>query len=361
MLFVEVVRLFIVVLCTAAGFLIGRRMGGDTTQTLSGIGGILGCLIGYVGGGMLGRLLEHALDVVEDRVARMPAPKVLAGMVGGVACGVAGAVLAIPFIVWLPPEVGVPSFGLIVWISAVLGFRIALDRSEDFFHALGLSTRPLVRASAFNRSDGLLLDTSAVMDTRLEALVRAGLVADDLLVPRFVLDELQGMADARDEARGRRARRGLELLEALRREAVTRIFVLDDEVPELAEVDAKLIALAARLQVRILTSDANLARNAAVQDIPVSNLRKLFSDLAPPVGAGETVSVSLTRLGRESGQGVGYLDDETMVVVNGGAELVGGGSIDVEITSVVPTSVGRMLFGRVPTGVESADAGAPTR
>lgn len=347
MLFVEVVRLFIVVLCTAAGFLIGHSMDTSTSQTLAGVGGILGCLVGYVGGGLCGRLLERAADAVERKVSRMPATKVLAGMVGGVACGVAGAVLAVPFIVWLPPRIGVPLFGLFVWVAGALGFRIALAKSDDFFHALGLSTRPLVRATAFSRSDGLLVDTSAVMDPRLGTLVRAGIVDDDLLVPRFVLDELQGMADARDERRSRRAQRGLELLDALRRESVARIYVLDDEIPEIAEVDAKLIALAGRLQVRVLTSDTNLARNAAVQDVPVCNLRQLFSDLAPPVGAGEIVHLALTRNGRERGQGVGYLDDETMVVVNDGAHLVDAGPRDFEVTSVVPTSVGRMLFARL--------------
>jgi uncharacterized protein YacL len=348
MLFVEVVRLFIVVLATAAGFLLGHRLDTGAGSALGGVGGILGCLVGYVGGGVFGRMLERALGVVEAKVARLPAIHVIVGVFGAVTCGLAGAILCVPALVWLPANVAVPLFGLGVWITAAAGFRIAVHRSDEIVQALGLSSRPLVRASAFDRSDGLLVDTSAIMDGRLATLARTGLLDGELLVPRFVLDELQGMADARDDTRSRRAQRGLETLTTLREEAQVRLFVLDDEMPELDEVDAKLIALARRLQVRILTSDVNLARNAGVQGVPVCNLRKLFSELSPAVVVGESVTVALSRAGKEEDQGVGFLDDETMVVVNGGADLIGTGPRAFVIASVVPTSVGRLLFARVP-------------
>src|SRR6185295_14791757 len=115
--------------------------------------------------------------------------------------------------------------------------------SEALFGALGLSTRPLVRATAYAESDGFLVDTSAIMDGQLLPLTRSGIFRADFLVPRFVLDELQGFSDARDDPRGRRAQRGLEALDAVRRESIGRVLVLDDEVPEVRDVDAKLIAL----------------------------------------------------------------------------------------------------------------------
>jgi uncharacterized protein YacL len=167
------------------------------------------------------------------------------------------------------------------------------------------------------------------------------------MVARFVLDEVQGFADATDDVKRRRARRGLETLDTLRNDGDLRLYILDDEIPEHAEVDAKLIALARRLQLRLLTNDGPLARNAQIQGVPTTNLRKLAQELTPSIGPGDFVRVSITREGKESGQGVGHLDDGSMVVVNGGSELVGGPEVMLQVTSVVPTSAGRLLFARL--------------
>ena len=126
-----------------------------------------------------------------------------------------------------------------------------------------------------------------------------------------------------------------------------RLYVLDDEIPEIPDVDAKLIALARRLQLRLLTNDGPLARNAEIQGVPTTNLRKLAQELTPSIGPGDFVRVSLTREGKEVGQGVGHLDDGSMVVVNGGLELVGGPEVMLQVTSVVPTAAGRLLFARL--------------
>jgi uncharacterized protein YacL len=209
-----------------------------------------------------------------------------------------------------------------------------------------MSTRPLVRAQAYDARDGMLVDTSVIMDGQLLPLARAGVLSGDVMVARFVLDELQGFADAPDDVRRRRARRGLETLEALRSEGNVRVFVLDDEVPEHKEVDAKLIALARRLQLRLLTNDGPLARNADLQGVPTCNLRRLAQELTPSIGPGDFVRVALTREGKEPGQGVGHLEDGSMVVVNGGSELVGGPEVMLQVTSVVPTAAGRLLFAR---------------
>ncbi len=143
------------------------------------------------------------------------------------------------------------------------------------------------------RRDGLLVDSSVVMDGQLLPLTRAGVLSGDLMVARFVLDEVQGFADATDDVKRRRARRGLETLDSLRQEGNVRLYVLDDEIPEIAEVDAKLIALARRLQLRLLTNDGPLARNAELQGVPTTNLRKLAQELTPSIGPGDFVRVSL--------------------------------------------------------------------
>lgn len=347
-MFVEVVRLFMVVLFTAAGFWIGH----DATArgSMPGVAAMLGCLVGYVFGGLFGRLLERAVGVVERKVERLPAAQVLAGFVGGCAGALAGATLGVPIVVLVPPQLSLPAAGILVWTSGYLGFRLAARKSTDLFHMVGLSTRPLVRAHPFDGDDGYVLDTSAVMDGKLLPLVNSGLFHDDLMVPRFVLDELQGFADGPDAVRSRRAQRGLEVLDVLRKDSAVRVYVLDDEVPEIATVDAKLVALAKRLQLRLLTTDTNLVRVADVQGVPTCNLRRLAAELGPEVNAGEVLEVDLTRPGREPGQGVGFLDDGSMVVVNGGAALVGSGRVALVATSVVPTSVGRIVFARPVDG-----------
>jgi uncharacterized protein YacL len=353
--FVEVTRLFTVVLLTAAGFMLGKDLAPNSAE-LSGIGGMLGCLVGYLCGGVLGRFLERAAGVVERQVDRMPLPQVLAGLVGGGFGALLGLTVAVPLAILVRPvAIAIGVGGLVMWLAMYFGYRVASRRSEELFAMAGLSTRPLVRARPYDDSDGFLVDSSAVMDGQLLPLSRSGLFRDDLLVPRFVLDELQGMADANDE-RSRRAKRGFEILEVLRREAPSRVFVVDDEVPEIDEVDAKLVALARKLQLRLLTNDVNLAKVAELQGVPAVIPRRLAADLIPGVLAGESLTVSLTRPGRHPGQAVGYLDDGSMVVVNGGENLIGKGAVSLVVSSIVPTSAGRMVFAR-PNDPGGPDAG----
>ncbi len=255
-MFVEGVRLLVAVLGTAAGFWLARRLGTEA----QGVGGMLGCLLGYVAGGVLGRLLDGALGAVERRVDRRSPARLVAGTLGAIAGSALALVLVVPFALLLDTRLAVSIVALAAWVLAWAGYRIVAYQAEAVLEMLGLSTRPLVRAQAFDTRDGVLVDTSVVMDGQLLPLTRSRVLGGDLMVARFVLDELQGFADASDDVKRRRARRGLETLEALRNEGNVRLFVLDDEVPEHNEVDAKLIALACRLQLRMLTNDGPLAR-----------------------------------------------------------------------------------------------------
>ncbi|GIU88944.1 MAG: hypothetical protein KatS3mg010_0043 [Acidimicrobiia bacterium] len=348
-MFVEGVRLFVVVLGTAAGFWLARDLGHES----EGMAAMIGCLAGYVGGGVLGRLLERAVGAVERRAEDAHPAKVVAGALGAIAGGLAAVVFVLPVALLFPPRIAFPVAGLVTWVAGWLGHRVLGRKSIAVLELLGLSTRPLVRAHAFDSRDGLLVDSSVVMDGQLLTLARTGLLGSDLLVPQFVLDEIQGFADSPDAQRRRRARRGLEMLETLRTDGPVRVFVLEDEVPEVTEVDAKLVALARRLELRILTNDGPLARTAELQGVPTCHLRRLAQELSPAVLPGDFVRVALTRRGREDGQGVGYLDDGSMVVVNGGEPLVGGPEVMLQVTSVVPTAGGRLVFAALD------DAGNP--
>ena len=342
-MFVEGVRMFVVVLGTAAGFWAARSFGVQA----EGLGGILGCLFGYVSGGFFGRFLDRALGVVERKVSTTSPAQFIAGTLGAIAGGALALVLVLPIALLVPLRFAVPGAALAAWFLGWLGFRVLSHQSIAVLQTLGMSTRPLVRAQAFNARDGLLVDTSVLMDGQLLALARAGVVGGDLMVARFVLDEIQGFADSSDDTRRRRARRGLETLEVLEREGTTRVFVLDDEVVEHDAVDAKLVALARRLQLRLLTNDGPLAHSAELQGVPTCNLRRLAQELAPTIVPGDFVRVALTRPGKEVGQGVGHLDDGSMVVVNGGSELVGGPDVMLQVTSIVPTNAGRLVFARL--------------
>lgn len=347
-MYVEIARLLVILTCTLTGLSVGRHFdpGPVGSSTGATVGGVLGALVGYVAGGVIGRGLLQAFGRVERRVDRLPGAHLFTGSLGAVVGGAGGVLVVGPFLLLVPAPPLYLVATLAVWSAATLGARIGVRKTEELLAMAGLSSRPLVRSAPYQAADGFIVDTSAVMDNQLPGLVRAGFLDQELLIPRFVLDELHGFADTREGSQARRARRGLEMLDALKREGSARIRVLDDEVPELAEVDAKLVALARRLQLRLLTCDVNLQRVAQLQDVPVLNLRRLAADLRPEHVPGDVLTVELVREGKEPGQGVGFLDDGSMVVVNEAAHLVGR-DVEVEVTTTIPTSVGRLLFARL--------------
>ncbi|HUP70014.1 MAG TPA: PIN domain-containing protein [Acidimicrobiales bacterium] len=355
-MFVEIVRLFIVLLATAGGFALGRGPEGAEAGNAAVVGATLGALTGYVVGGFFGRLLNQAKDVAERRIDEVPAHRILAGAVGAILLAALILVVSLPAGFLVPAPFGWIGVGVCTWAAAFQGFRLGARKSDQLLAMAGLSSRPLVRASpyGFEEQEAVLMDTSAIIDGRLLGLARAGFLKGALLLPRFVLDELQGIADAQDQNRRRRGRRGLEMLEAMQHQPGIEVHVLDDEVPEHDEVDAKLVALARRLKTSLLTVDEALQRVAELQGVRCLSLRRLADNVRPVHVPGEVVLLPITREGREPGQGVGFLDDGTMVVVGDAAPMVGQ-EIEVRITSNVQTSMGRMLFASMaPPSAEPA-------
>lgn len=344
-MFVEVVRLFIVFLATAAGFAVGDGRGAPDPGTGAIVGATLGACVGYVAGGVLGRLLDVAMGAAERRIDTAPAHRLLAGGVGSVVLGGLAGVVVLPAAFVFPPQVGWSTVGLVVWVGAFLGFRLGARKSDQLLAMAGLSSRPLLRATSYGGGEaaGVIVDTATVVDGRLLALARSGFLRDAVLVPRFVLDPLEAIAASSDPARRRRGRRGLEILDALRGQPGVTVHVLDDEVPEHDDVDARLVALARRLGAGLLVLDDGLVRAAELQGVRCLSLRRLADGLRPVYLPGERARLPIVREGREPGQGVGFLEDGTMVVVGGAADLVGT-EVDIRITSKVETSVGPMLF-----------------
>lgn len=195
----------------------------------------------------------------------------------------------------------------------------------------------------------LLLDTNIIIDGRILDIAGTGFLQGIYVVPRFVLRELQFIADAGDPIKRARGRRGLDVLRQLQKNSAVEVKIHENEVPEVKEVDEKLVLLARMLGAEILTNDYNLNRIAELQHVNVLNLHELSKALRPVVLPGEKVTVKLVKEGREGEQGVGYLEDGTMVVVAGGRRLLGQ-DMDVVIESVLQTSAGRMVFAQLQNG-----------
>jgi uncharacterized protein YacL len=347
---IEAVRLVVTLATTAAGFLVGRALpdwypdAAIDPDAAIVTGAVLGAGIGYVAGGLLGRGIRRGLDRAPDLVARSSGPELFAGTFGMLAGLLLGAVVGLPAIVFLPPVLGWPLAALLVLVLAAFGARVFSARSDDLLAAAGLRPRR-VRPGVPLGGPAFVIDTSAAIDGRILEMCRAGLVTGDLLVPEFVLDELQGIADSGSAHHRRRGRRGLDVLEALREQQTVELRIADDAVPQFEDVDAKLVGLCDQTGATLVSTDHNLVKAAGLRGIATLNPHSIGEALRPQLVSGDRLSQLVERAGTEPGQGVGYLEDGTMVVVEGAAGLVGQ-SVDVEVANTLRTSVGRLIFAK---------------
>lgn len=362
---VEALRLIIVLamMAGAYGFATGRP------GVLSGLGvgpeteilliTVLGAGIGYVLGGFFARWTDQILHTAETTLARRHVSEVLASVLGLLVGLVLGAMVAWPILIVIgPPQVSYPVAAFLLVILGAFGARFAVRKRLELFGVLGVT--PQSQGSS-QEGGGCLLDASAAIDGRVIALWRAGLVPSPLWVPGFIIWELQGIADSSDPGRRRRGQRGLDVLTSLR-EAGAEVRVLDEDPAGTTEPDAKLVVVARRRGLPIVTSDSNLAKAAELQGLGVLNLHGLAELLRPPVLPGETTTVQLIKEGREQRQAVGYFDDGTMVVVERADQRLGD-EVEIQVTSVIQTGTGRMVFGHlaseepIEAKLEEADGG----
>ena len=230
---------------------------------------------------------------------------------------------------------------LLTWAFAYIGMVVAL-RGRDEFNII----IPYVRLSRQDRSEDLLVvDTSAIIDGRITDLCKTRFLEGRLIVPRFVLRELQAIADSTDSLKRQRGRRGLDVLNELRTKAHVDVKIHEEDVPGAADTDAKLVKLAQLLGAKVLTTDYNLNKVAELQGVSVLNVNELAQALRPVVLPGETLEVKPIKEGKEPHQSVAYLEDGTMVVVEQGRHLIGQ-TVQGLVTSVLQTAAGRMVFVR---------------
>jgi uncharacterized protein YacL len=248
------------------------------------------------------------------------------------------------------PQTNLVAQIILFLVCTYLAMVIALRGKDEFNLVI-----PYIKFTRENKPERLvLLDTNVIIDGRIQEVCESGFLDAVLIVPRFILNELQYIADAGDETKRTRGRRGLEVLKTLQRNPHVEIKIHDNEVPHVKEVDGKLVHLAMVLPAEIVTNDYNLARVAELQHVRVLNLNELAKALRPVVLPGEKLQVRLVKEGREAQQAVGYLDDGTMIVVNRARRLLGQ-EVDVVIERVLHTSAGRMVFAEVMSEPAKSD------
>ena len=280
------------------------------------------------------------------------------GLIGAISGLLLGALASVP-LSKLPDPLGgilpvVVSIGFtLVLMAAVLGRRRSMLKLMPFLRLeddskSSTSAANLGEAQVINELPKILVDTSVIIDGRIADIARAGFVPGRLVVPRFVLAELQNIADSDDAMRRGRGRRGLDVLNQLREMPDVETEIISDDVTGIREVDAKLVALAQRFKCNVLTTDYNLNRVAQIQGVRVLNVNELSNAIRPVVLPGEQLMVRVVQPGKERNQGVGYLADGTMIVVENGDKLIGQ-EVATEVTRVFQTVAGKMIFA-VPKG-----------
>jgi uncharacterized protein YacL len=316
--------------------------------TLVGAVGAAAARFSPVVGAVAGAVLSGLVLVAEYVAARTRIDRLFWAITGGVVGLVAGVVAGLA-VLGAMPAIGTALLALGGVVGAWLGAAIGIRRGPD---VTGLNALLFPR-TAVDRAVKLV-DTSALIDGRIADLAATGFLDGPLVVPQFVLRELQKIADAPDARRRARGKRGFEVVQRLQRLPGPLVAIDDSDRGDVTDVDEKLLEIAKSRGAKVITTDYNLNRRAELSGVAVLNVNDLSNALKPSVVAGESMRVHVLREGKELGQGVAYLDDGTMVVIDHGKPWIGQ-SVDVAVTSVLQTSAGRIIFTR-PRDAETARA-----
>lgn len=320
------IRVFFVLISGVVGFQVASILNFDSN-------------IGFVGG-----MVCAALLIAMEMTLKQVSVRGLSSMVFGLILGIGMAKLVSDILSLLPiDEVLKPVLRVVLTlVFAYLGAVMAM-RGKDEFNLI----IPYVRFKRQDLKEGVVLvDTSAIIDGRIADIFKTGFLDGRLVVPRFVLHEMQSLADSADDTKRQRGRRGLELLKNMQKDTAADIRIHEDDLTGTEPVDLKLVKLSRLMEARICTTDFNLSRMASIQGIEVLNIHDLVNAVKPMVFAGEELEVRLLKEGKDPNQAVGYLEDGTMVVVSDARKYLGQ-NVKVSITSALQTQAGRMIFAKI--------------
>jgi len=303
----------------------------------------------------LGAVVALLIIFAEIRV-RSLSLKTLIGAALGSVLGIIGASLISLVIGRMTLEPASENYAqaMVLILMAYVGLVSGASKGEY----LDLSALGGVFSDRSTRTSYKVLDTSVIIDGRIADICKTGFLDGTLVVPHFVLRELQQIADSADSIKRNRGRRGLDILEKIKQVPGLTVQVVEKDYPDVKEVDLKLIELAKELSAKIVTNDFNLNKVSQLRGVDVLNINELANSLKPVVLPGETMKVFILKEGKEYNQGVAYLDDGTMVVVDNARRMIGK-TIETQVTSVLQTTAGKMIFGRFPD--EGTESGPPQR
>ena len=355
-------RVVCILIFMAAGFGVGVSLSSlpfvwTQNQVLLPILFIAPTLIFGIAGGILAPWLLGKIGFmsgwIESAIQKMSTDDLITGTVGLII----GLIIATLIGVNLAriPYVGFFTAIFCCVFFGIMGMNIALKRRNDIRNILNRARYPQRDRSKTeqetespliaNVSGGKVLDTSVIIDGRIADICKSGFIEGELIIPSFVLSELQHIADSSDSLKRNRGRRGLDILNTMRKDLKERVRIEEVDFQDLQEVDSKLIRLAQSWQCDILTNDYNLNKVASLQDVQVLNINELANALKPLLIPGEEFGIHIIREGKENKQGIGYLDDGTMIVVESGKRYIDS-TILVVVTSALQTAAGRMIFAK---------------
>ncbi len=353
-----ILRLIGMVVMFALGAYVGTYLAGLTgggADLYAITVGMLGALIGLI---LTPFITTRPARALRRSLGQISAQTLLAGLAGLMAGLVIAALLAFPLSLLPEPFRNIlPLLGVLLF--SYLGISVFVMRQNDIFSIFRLNIPSRSAATGesglngFDDSRTILLDTSVIIDGRIADIARTGFLVGTLLIPRFILNELQYIADSADSLRRQRGRRGMEVLSQLQKDSAIPVRISDIDVEGVREADDKLVILARQLRCPILTNDYNLNRVAELQGVNVLNVNELANAVKSVLLPGETLQVDIIQEGKEAGQGVGYLDDGTMVVVEDGRDHLNSKTY-VQVTKVLQTAAGRMIFARLDDRSENS-------
>ena len=360
----KILRAIFVLLFTVLGIVLSRQ--GETvlalllpnsvlTETILGItfmslaamlvGGIFGAIIGSFISPYLIKSLFMFTSTVEKSLSAMSTQDLIAGTLGLFLGLIIANLVGLAFgsVPYIGPYVSVA----LSIILGYLGMHLVVSKKSELAGWLHLHAEgSFDKKKNKDHHTGKLLDTNVIIDGRVADIYRSGFLEGPIIVPVFVLEELQKIADSSDILKRNRGRRGLDILNHMRKNSKDDVIIVTNDFEDISEVDSKLVKLAREKNYKIVTNDYNLNKVAELQGVAVLNINDLAIAVKPAVIPGEQIFVQLVKSGKEEGQGVAYLEDGTMIVVENGSQCIGK-EVPVSITSVLQTSAGKMIFAKL--------------